>query len=94
MILCSNGVPELPAGSARAAVGSPAAAEDLTDGPAAAAAAAAASVSSAGAGAGAAGALTETGVSGAAELVVDPGDTFLGVAAAKRSESSSLSGSA
>lgn len=47
-----------------------------------------------GAAAVAAGALTDTGVSAAAELVVEPGDTFLGVAAAaKRSESSSLSGS-
>ena len=92
--LCSYVVPELPAGSARAALASPAAAEVLTGAPAPAAAAAPASVSVAGAAAGAAGALTDTGVSGAAELVVDPGDTFLGVAAAKRSESSSLSGSA
>ena len=59
-----------------------------------AAAAAAASLSVAEAAAGAAGALTDTGFSAAAELVVDPGDLFLGVAAAKRSESSSLNGSA
>ena len=94
---CSYVVPELAAGPARAAaaVGSPMPADVLADGAAAAAAAAApASVSAAGAAAGAAGALTDTGVSAAAELVVEPGDTFLGVAAAKRSESSSLSGSA
>jgi len=52
---------------------------------------------SAAAAAGAAGALTDAGVDAAAELVAEPGEGFLGVgppAAPKRSESSSLSGSA
>ena len=82
--------PDVPAGSV-AATASPATAEGLADG---AAAAPAASLSVSEAAAGAAGALTDAEVEAAAELVVDSGDVFLGVAAAKRSESSSLSGSA
>ncbi len=52
---------------------------------------------SAAAAAGAAGTLADAGVDAAAELVAEPGEGFLGVgpaAAPKRSESSSLSGSA
>lgn len=83
--------PDVPVGSAGAAAASPATAEGLADG---AAAATPASLSASGAAAGAAGALTDAGVEAAAELVGDTGDFLLGVAAAKRSESSSLSGSA
>lgn len=83
--------PDVSAGSAGAAAAPPATAVGLTDG---AAAATPASLSVSEAAAGAAEALTDAGVEAAAELVGDPSDLFLGVAAAKRSESSSLSGSA
>ena len=82
--------PEGPAESACESGMSPAAAAGLAGGTAPVAA----SLSAAGAAAGAADALTDTGVEAAAELEADPGDLFLGVAAANRSESSSLSGSA
>ena len=85
-------IPERPAESGLTA----AAAAALVLPPEVSAAPAEASLSAA-APAGAAGALTDAGVDAAAELVAEPGEGFLGVGpdvAPKRSESSSLSGSA
>lgn len=84
-------IPEVLAASARAAAASLAAAGAVADDNVAAPAG---SLSAASAAATPAAALTETGVEAAAELVAEPGDFFLGVAAAKRSESSSRRGSA
>ncbi len=86
----SANVPEVPAESGLTAPEAAAPPPEVSAAPAEASLSAAAA-------AGAAGALTDARVDAAAELVAEPGEGFLGVgpaAAPKRSESSSLSGSA